>query len=33
MTTNNNNQTQAGLTTSKTTVSITLRADGKNWKD
>jgi hypothetical protein len=28
-----NNQTQAGLTTSKTTVSVTLRADGKNWKD
>jgi hypothetical protein len=33
MTPNNNNQTQAGLTTSKTTVSVTLRADGKNWKD
>jgi hypothetical protein len=29
----NNNQTQAGSTTSKTTVSVTLRADGKNWKD
>jgi hypothetical protein len=28
-----NNQTQAGLTTSKTTVSVTLQADGKNWKD
>ncbi|KAF1947377.1 hypothetical protein EJ02DRAFT_480800 [Clathrospora elynae] len=28
-----NNQTQAGLTTSNTTVSVTLRADGKNWKD
>ncbi|KAF1936643.1 hypothetical protein EJ02DRAFT_427320 [Clathrospora elynae] len=28
-----NNQTQAGLSTSKTTVSVTLRADGKNWKD
>ncbi|KAF1830851.1 hypothetical protein BDW02DRAFT_506637 [Decorospora gaudefroyi] len=30
MTTNNN---QASSTTSKTTVSVTLRADGKNWKD
>ena len=27
------NQTQASLSTSKTTVSVTLRADGKNWKD
>jgi hypothetical protein len=25
-----NNQTQAGLTASKTTVSVTLQADGKN---
>jgi hypothetical protein len=33
MTPNNNNQTQAGLSTSKTTVSVTLRVDGKNWKD